>query len=287
MTVTGRYPGPPLWKVSRGDNELWIFGTLVAVPKDIEWGSLAVERVLERADEVLGPPGIRAWTSNPFRWLGLYRQAKKLSRNEEGAALAGVLPTDLYDRYVAARDRYGGGKDERQRPAIAAARLYARALDASGLTSSRAVQKSIERITKRAGAPIAETTTRMDPGDLLEEAQELSGDVEIECFATILSSIEHDLEGMTERARSWASGDIEALRRFDYPDVLEDCTTFIGSADGLRQALDSADANWLAAAERALDANRTTFATLDMSELIRPDGLLARLRERGYVVREP
>src|SRR5262245_61415390 len=67
MTVTGRYPGPPLWKVTHGDNELWIFGTLAAVPRDITWGSLAVERVIDRADEVLGPPGISAWTSNPFR----------------------------------------------------------------------------------------------------------------------------------------------------------------------------------------------------------------------------
>jgi hypothetical protein len=287
FTVTGRYPGPPLWKVTRGDHELWIFGTLVAVPKDIEWGSLAAERVIDRADEVLGPPGIRAWTSNPFRWLGLYRQAKKLSRNEAGGELPDVLPRDLYDRYVVARDRYGGGNDDRQRPAIAAARLYARALDDAGLTSSREVQKRIERIAKRADATLTETTTRMDPGDLLDEAQALSGDVEIDCFATILNSIEHDLDGMAERARSWAIGDIEALRRFDYPDVLEDCTTFIGSAEGLRRALESADDNWLAAAERALGANRTTFATLDMHDLVRPDGLLARLRERGYAVREP
>jgi hypothetical protein len=287
MTVTGRYPGPPLWKVSHGANELWIFATLAEVPKDITWGSLAVERVIGRADEVLGPPGINAWTRNPFRWLGLYRQAKKLSRNEDDAELADVLPPDLYERYVALRDQYGGRSLEDQRPAIAAARLYGRALDAAGLTSYRTLTRTIERLAKKADVPITETTLHMDPGLLLAEAKTLSTPAEIECFDTMLSSIERDLDGMAQRARAWALGDIEALRRFDYPDVVEDCLTFIGSAEGLQQAIDGAEDKWLGAAERALGANRTTFATLDMRELIRPDGLLARLRERGYAVREP
>jgi hypothetical protein len=287
MTVTGRYPGPPLWKVSHHDNELWIFATLAEVPKDISWGSLAVERVIDRADEVLGAPGISAWTRNPFRWLGLYRQAKKLSRNEDDAELADVLPADLYDRYVVLRDQYGGRSLEDQRPAIAAARLYGRALDAAGLASYRTLNRTIERLSKKADVPITQTTLHLDPGLLLDEAEGLSTSAEIECFETMLSSIERDLDGMAQRARAWALGDIEALRRFDYPDVVEDCLTFLGSADGLQQAMDGAKDKWLAAAERALGANRTTFATLDMRELIRPDGLLARLRERGYVVREP
>jgi hypothetical protein len=287
MTVTGRYPGPPLWKVSKGDNELWIFATLAEVPKDITWGSLAVERVIERANEVLEPPGLRAWTRNPFRWLGLYRQAKKLSRNEGGSELADVLPPDLYERYLALREKYGGRNLDDQRPAIAAARLYGRALDEAGLTSYRTLNQAIERMAKRAAAPTTETTLQMDPGFLLDEAEGLSTSAEIACFETILSSIEHDLDGIAQRARAWAIGDIEALRRFDYPDVVQDCVSFIGSAEGLQQAMDSADEKWLAAAERALGANRTTFATLDVRELIRPDGLLARLRQRGFEVREP
>jgi hypothetical protein len=287
MIVAGRYPGPPLWKVGSGDNELWIFATLAAVPKDITWGSLAVERVIDRADEVLEPPGLRAWTRNPFRWLGLYRHVKKLSRNEDGAELKDVLPPDLYERYVAAKDRYGGRDLDDQRPAIAAARLYARALDEAGLTSYRKLNRSIDRLAKNSDATTTETELRMDPEVLLEEAEGLSRSVEIECFGTILSSIERDLGGIAARARAWAVGDIEALRRADYPDVVADCSTFLGSAEGLQQAMDSADTKWLAAAERALAANRTTFATLDLGELVRPDGLLARLRERGYEVREP
>src|SRR6185369_1219058 len=64
LTVTGRYPGPPLWKVSAGTHELLIFGTLPVIPKDITWGSVLVERAIARADEVLLPPGVDAAAHN-------------------------------------------------------------------------------------------------------------------------------------------------------------------------------------------------------------------------------
>src|SRR5688572_14603537 len=36
ITVIGRYPGPPLWKVTRGEHTLWIFGDLSPVPKGLD-----------------------------------------------------------------------------------------------------------------------------------------------------------------------------------------------------------------------------------------------------------
>ena len=36
ITVIGRYPGPPLWKATRGEHTLWIFGDLTPVPKGLE-----------------------------------------------------------------------------------------------------------------------------------------------------------------------------------------------------------------------------------------------------------
>jgi hypothetical protein len=55
----------------------------------------------------------------------------------------------------------------------------------------------------------------------------------------------------------------------------------------LRQMLEDSSNQWLAAAENALAVNKSTFATLDIRDLVGADGLLAQLRERGYEVREP
>jgi uncharacterized protein YbaP (TraB family) len=288
FTVTGRYPGPPLWKVSQGTHELWIFGTLSVIPKDITWGSVIVERVIGRADEVLQPPGVDAWARNPFRYPALFFRARKLSRNEGGVALAAVLPPEIYARYAAIRDHYDAPRNlEQQRPAIVAGRLFARAIDAAGLSSGRKLQGSIDRLARDARVKMTDTEIRADPGELLDAAENLSAQAEVDCFATVLASIENDLPGIAERARAWALGDIAALRRFDYPDIEGECLSFAGTSAGLRDTLRKAEDAWLDAAERALATNQTTFATLGVGELLRTGGPLARLRERGYEVREP
>ncbi len=288
LTVTGRYPGPPLWKVSAGTHELWIFGTLPVIPKDITWGSVLVERVIARADEMLLPPGVDAAARNPFRYVGLFFRVRKLTRNEDGAPLKDVLPADLYARYATIRERYDGPRSlEQERPVVVAGRLYARAIDASKLTFGGKLQSSIERLARDAHVKRTDTEVRADPGDLLDAAQALSRQAEIDCFATVLASIENDLPGIAERARAWAVGDIDALRRFDYPDIEGECLSFAGTSEGLSDTLRRAQDAWLDAAQRALAANGTTFATLGVGDLLRRDGPLARLRELGYEVREP
>jgi hypothetical protein len=289
LVVVGRYPGPPLWRVSNGSNELWIFATLDTVPKEMTWDSANVERVVSGAQALLLPPGASARPPNPFKLIGFYRKARRLSRNEEDALLADVVPSDLYARYTVLRDKYLPNEDklERQRPAIVAIRLYSEALKATGLTYGGDVQKTIERIARRARVDRIDTEIKVAVPDLLEGAAELSAEAEIECFATILSSIETDLPARAARARAWATGDIAGLRALDFPDIRGDCLSFFASSARLSEMLEDSSNQWLTAAENALAANQSTFATLDIRDLVGADGLLARLRERGYEIREP
>ena len=53
IVVIGKRPGPPLWKVTNGDNVLWIFGTLHPLPKSLEWDSESVEWVISQSREYL------------------------------------------------------------------------------------------------------------------------------------------------------------------------------------------------------------------------------------------
>src|SRR5215204_728304 len=83
ITVIGRYPGPPLWKVTSGARTLWIFGELSPVPKGLDWDPRNAERVLDRADAVIGSPRVSAMTLNPIRLFRLYRGARRLVRLPE------------------------------------------------------------------------------------------------------------------------------------------------------------------------------------------------------------
>ena len=62
ITVIGRYPGPPLWKVASGEHVLWIFGELSPVPKELDWDPRNAERVIDNAAVVIGAPRVSAPT---------------------------------------------------------------------------------------------------------------------------------------------------------------------------------------------------------------------------------
>ena len=61
--------------------------------------------------------------------------------------------------------------------------------------------------------------------------------------------------------------------------------------ENLREKLEDAkkriQREWLDAAEAALWDNASTLAVLPITDLIRPDGRLALMRAKGYVVEEP
>ena len=289
IAATGPSPGPPLWRVSKGEHELWRFGTLSAVPEEIRWRTTAGERAIGDSDEVLLPPGARAaLTLNPVTLIRAWRRAREMSRNPDGKHLAEVLPPDLYGRYAALSDRYAKQRSlEHLRPIMAATRVYQAAVEEMGLTPDRDVLSVIERLARRAGAETTDTQLHVDPDALLDEAARVSTEAELDCFTKVLDTIERGENRIGARARAWASGDLDALRRFDYPDIRKDCLAFPGWPDGLRETLRAANDKWIEAAERALSINRSTFGALDLRDLLAPDGLLARLREQGYQVDEP
>lgn len=65
IVVTDRQPGPPLWKVSNGDQVLWIFPYLTWIPKDMFWENNRVARILAESQEFLELPQV-SWTSAPL-----------------------------------------------------------------------------------------------------------------------------------------------------------------------------------------------------------------------------
>lgn len=288
ITVVGRYPGPPLWRVSSGDRVLWIFGDLSPVPKGLDWDPRNAERVLDRADAVIGGPRVSASTLNPIRLFRLYRSARRLARNPADATLAERLPPELHARYAALRTRYlPRENDEDLRPALAALRLYNAALDDVGLTTDSRVGKTLARKMRRSGAEESEVLVEAEPETVLDELAKITHEAELTCFASIMTSLETDLDGMKERANAWAIGDVEALKRFDYPDSEGNCLAMLLSASGLAEMRDELYAKWLGEAEHALATYDTSFSVLPMRQLVADDGVLALLAARGYTVAAP
>jgi uncharacterized protein YbaP (TraB family) len=290
ITVVGRYPGPPLWKVTSGARTLWIFGELSPVPKGLDWDPRNAERVLERAGVVISSPRVSAMTFNPIRMFRVLRSVRRLSRLPKDTALADQMPAELYERYAALRMRYlpkVEEDDEELRPALAAWRLYGAALDDTGLTGDSGVGKTIARKMRRSHAEEAEVLVETEPEAVIEELEKITPEAELSCFASVMTTIETDLDGMKERANAWAIGDVDALKRFDYPDSQGNCLAALFSAQGFVDLRDELYSKWLAEAEHALTTYDTSFSVLPMRELVAADGLLAQLEARGYTVTAP
>jgi hypothetical protein len=278
ITVVGRFPGPPLWKVTSEGRVLWIFGELSPVPKGLDWDDRNARRVIERADAAIAAPRVKATTWNPLRLFRLFRDARRLSRLDGKETLADVLQ---------ARHLDPGERDERVRPAVAALRLYAAALEDIGLTTDTNIEERIGRLVRRSRVRESEPAVKTRPELVMAELHKVDRASEVACFATVLTTIETDLAEMKARADAWALGDVAALERFDYPDYQGECLTMLFTATGLKELRDELYAAWLLDAERSLTAHAVTFSVLPMRELVAADGLLAQLAARGYTVSAP
>jgi hypothetical protein len=115
---------------------------------------------------------------------------------------------------------------------------------------------------------------------------------DIDCFARTLQRLENDLELMRERANAWAVGDVPRLQRLAPVERASACIGVILDSSlvrerGLTDVPERVRAAWLQAAEKALTSNASTVAVVSVDELLRPDGYLARLRQRGFTIEDP
>lgn len=297
VVVSGAQPGPGMWKVSKGEHVLWILGTLTPLPKRMEWLSGDVERTIAQAQEIIAPPTVTMTSGlGMFRTMLLLPSLFKARKNPDGRTLQEVVPPDLYVRWKALKARYVGGDRgiEKWRPIFAAQELYEKAMRKSGLDQKSLVQPVVRRIARRYDIPVTPADVKLvikDPKSALKEFNRSALD-DSECFAGTMARIETDLEGMRARANAWAVGDIEALRALPYENQYAACLAAV-TETGLARKLGISDLKervaraWLEAAEAALAKNQVSFATLPITQLLKPDGYVERLRAKGYVVEAP
>jgi len=307
VTVRGRQPGPPLWLVRNGENQLWIFARLSPVPKDMQWDSDKVAAVIAAADESIGRPDADVSLSpltllNPVNVVRGMRLAKRLSKNPGGETLQERLPPELYQRFSAIKaERLPRDKElETLRPVIVGRRLMDAVMEQEKLVSARAIDRQLERLLKRNRAlkrTSVEVKVDIKGGyrQLAARAESfadsIAPELELACFEARLLRIERDVDAMKYRADSWARGYIDEFRGIPLPGDDEDpCLELAvsGSERELLQELrEELNARWLQEAERALQQNRSTFAILNIADLLNQNGLLATLAAKGYQIEVP
>ena len=290
VVVVGKHEGPRLWRVRKADHVLWILGTVSPLPKRMIWQSDAVQTVLQDTQEVVpGWPAVGIG-ANPFTALRLYIQWRRIQKTPDRMRLREVLPPQLYARFSALKSRYAPNDErlEELRPMLAAERLLEKVLDASGLTLHNEVQQSVLKLARKQGVRIRQDKLKIDdPVDVLKDVGATPRASEIACLEAIVTRLETDLGPMQVRARAWALGDVDTLRRLPHPDDRGACLAAVTSSERVRKLVARASEDWMIAVEDSLARNRSTLAVQSMDRLLGESGSLAALRQKGYTVEGP
>jgi hypothetical protein len=296
VVVEGRRPGPGVWKVSKGTHVMWVFGTYAPLPRTMEWDASRVERLVSRSQEVLMPPVAKAHIGF-FSGLTALPSLIGIKRNPDDAVLHDVVPSDVYAHWTVLKEKYIGSDDgvEHYRPVFAGEELLLAGLKKSGLSYGGDVLDTIEDIAKKTKVKLSDSGYDVmldDPRKLVRDFKNSQVD-DLVCFTRTLDSLDVDLETMRVRANAWANGDIGEIRGLNFAERQDACldailnSSIAKDAAALRQMRERLRTSWLKAAEKALAANASTFAVLEIQDIVGPTSYLTGLQARGYAVESP
>jgi uncharacterized protein YbaP (TraB family) len=313
VLVTGEHPGPGLWKISKDDHVMWVLGTYGPLPKGMTWRSQAVEARIAESKEVLLPATVEVDVGiGFFRMLTLIPAVVKSIRLPDKKTLKDVLPAATWGKWWSARQQYIGRSDatDRLRPAMAIMILRDKAYGRNRLTDGPEVEAIVRSAAKKhkvrvRGLRDVEPKMKTRADDIRMALTGIRDSADVECFTRDLDQLEADIEQLKLRANAWAMGDIEALRHLhEQPDIGSACDDMfeesLATGDSARavrmrqlgteydlleaQGRERAQREWIAAARKALEKNRSTFAVLPIREVVAADGYVAKLKELGYEV---
>ena len=290
IVVEGQHEGPRMWKVRKGEHVLWVLGTISPLPKKMVWQPDAVREVLHQTQEVVPAWPTYGIGANPITALRVYIEWRRLQKPPDNLPLRQTLPPELYARVEALKARYDpkDTKLEGMRPMLAARQLVTRTLDAAGLAQHNEVQETVLKLAREAGVRVHQDKLKIeDPVDVLKDVGKTPLDREVACLESVVTLLETDVPAMQERARAWALGDVDTLRRMPHAADRMTCVTAVANTDRVRALIQRMQDNWLLAVEDGLNRNRGTLAVQSMDRLLGEQGALAVLRARGYSVVGP
>jgi hypothetical protein len=299
VLVTGQQPGPGLWKVTRPDDAkghvLWILGNYSPLPKKLSWRSTELEAVLAQSQAVLAPVSVSA-SAGPLGGITLLPTLIGVRDNPGGQKLQDVVPPDLYARWLPLKARYLGRDEgvESWRPIFAAQELYRAALKQKSLVPYDGIWPAVEKLARKAKVPIVETEIELKVEKARASIKEFKTTPldDVECFARTLQRLESDLDLMRERANAWAVGDVAQLRALAPIERASACIGVVLESSFMQQrgygdVLVRAKSAWVAAIEQALVKYPSSVTVLAVDEILKPNGYVAELRQRGYEIQEP
>mgnify|MGYP000666362760 CR=1 FL=1 len=298
IVVSGKVPGPDLWKVTHGENTLWILGTLSPLPKRIDWNSIPVEQEIKKSQAFISMPSFYFDLDDIgfFGKLSLAKSAIGIKKNPEKQKLKSILPAEIYARWLSLKHKYIGKSRniEKTRPIFAVYKLLEKALKKNGLTSNTKIVKKLKKVAKKYRLEIIEPKIKVEfkePKSMVKKFKKTSMN-DLECFIKTLDRVEYDLNNMSVRANAWSMGEVAIIKSLPYVDEGQACSSTFLNSDlaqeaGLYDIKSRLREVWLEAVDESLSTNNSTFAVWPITQLLSDDSILNDLAAKGYLIDSP
>ncbi len=280
LVVNAPLLGPALWKVSRGDSEVFILGGLTPLPHVQTWDDGRLDRALAQSNVLLVPPSGRI----PVIEAAGFAVRALAVRQPLGRTLEGSLPPTLRDRFVAERTALGLGPKAyaHWKPAAAGFLLIGDFRRKTGLSNEKPASTVVHMADARHVR--VKRVTSYHLGELFTSLTRLGNDQQNACLADELDAIDFERAHAKSAAEAWSRGDAQAARAGNSGPILDRCAALLSSYGAV---LERGTADFTAAIEDELKHPGKAVAVIDLRYLLRANGVLDRLQADGATISVP
>lgn len=262
---------PALWKIENGERDVYLFGTMHALPKDLPWLSESTRQALEASRRLVVE-------MVPDRTLA--EKVSAFMRSHASYADGGSLPVALgeadWQRLSAVADELGLPLDslERLRPWAAWFALNMPALAKAGFDPALGADGALIAIAterKRRVVAIEDPVAQLERVAAVDEAQQLA------MLRMFLDEYPRTGDTIRRLHSAWAAGDEATLVELAH----EPLRGVPGIYDAL---MVRRNREWVDAIRALLEDGHAAFVAVGAAHLVGDDGVPALLREAGIVV---
>ncbi|RAK51452.1 TraB/GumN family protein [Phenylobacterium deserti] len=282
LVVSARLTGPAWWKVSDEDSTVYVMATPALATKDLTFDTSVLERCLEGAEHLIIGGQIEP---HPVRLMALLMTGRKTFASKE--PMSRTLPPELRQRLEARLRAMGAEPDEMDnlKPAFAGFVLANSGDDRFIQIELSGVSRKVEKIARSSKIRDRPRIRKLDGYDLPANLSALAGLPPAQqraCLEDGLRQAESGAGGLREVSQRWAVGDAAFLSQADrgFGRCLANTPRIAGE---IRAGIVASTA----AIADALKTPGKSVALVEFRPLLAEDGVLDRLRARGFKVETP
>ena len=277
VTIVAKFKGPALWRVKKGDSEVYIVGGVPVMLRHFDWDRERIGHILDQTNVLLvgpkakaGPLALVEWTmvkgTGPFS--NLYSQLPP----DTAARFKALAVANGIDPKIYAKDT----------PVLAVMKLREAVYDKHGLSTSDPEKMLVfmARDRKTPMKPIGSYSA----ASLIGKVGAMPKAARNQCVDDTLNEIDFAVGHAAAATHAWATADLAGARANSPNSATLAC---IEGADSTRGLLDQATNDAVKAIDEALSKPGKTVVTFPLAVLLRSNGALDQLRAQGAEVSVP